>query len=1238
MNTRALFLTVVVMFSLGCTSSNYSTNAGAQINALSFDNIQIAGGESAELLLIIENVGVKTMNGDSKVWIYNVPFSDNAWSLSYINGDTENKDIIADGETIATETFYPYDIQTGTSGAQISKVMLFDAPAIPSGMKETYDFTARMCYPYRTTSTSIITSVTPHEFKAIDGIEGDAGTINSAGPIQIALKGDNQIRYATRIPLPFIISDVGGGYPTTRDSGTDCTGEVADTPSYQRNRVQLTISVDGDGTDCTDKEISLDDNGQAVVWCNYEFSGTNPKNEYHITATILYNYFITRSAQIHVEGVLGAEDSFPTGGGGGPLVTSALLKSICKQSGQTLPGEGYDDLVIPICADESAEDTIFTYPGTDIEVRAQPLALNKDNRIGFLKNFLGSKYDIATIKTLNTHDLTANDLNMGELSLADLDSWYISSQYRKATMIDKVYVWCVDDKCTETDDYKPMYEPYVKPLGLLDALCKGCEKTTLHLVEKADILKETVTFAKHKYHTNSDEGVLLKDMESINGMKPQDFLNQPIYSLKITSIDGETVSEMTENSAKISAINMEDFYLKYLIGGDDIDYEYQYEYPMHGLDFEIEGTPLDAIISGDLNSGFVHSVDPKHSHNSLLDHISCGSSITHSPTTHSFCIVEASLYNGKKPPFDAFSASTTAECTAKCKIADSPGGCTSAPVGTFECKGNSIIQYNFETGTKKYGCSSSTDCLCYKIVETSLSSAEKLLLCGVWSVMPVGTGGDDEPEPDEPDEPEDPPEDELVVPVPADDGAMVIIAPGEGVGTCSIGTCITVRVTSVDGDITEYTFDALLSRDDITLRCTSAPCAGEITTEPLGTISLVNNDEREARISFTYDSDADECTFSSSIYAYEFKSLYNELSSQMTKFDNSLPAATNKNHDPIFAAELLTANANRGKDLLAPSGIIGVNYELDRLEELGVEGVVVAVNFPLFYPPFHEDPSEQSAYLDFYKLVAENVDSRGMKLIIENNFIFTQEGISTIDIEEFYNNLSTEEYIAGRLQTVFTIANELRPDYLTVVIEPDTEALQTGKPVDNVVTQTGYVEYVLYILKENDITDVKIGAGVGTWHPQYKEFITSFANTDVDYIDTHIYPINKDFFERVLTIADIAQSNGKPITMSETWLFKTAETELGSITETSVFARDVFSFWEPLDQKFLEIIVKLAYVKEFEFVSPFWTKYFFAYLDYNEFNGRSSEELIAISSVEAGKNIVDGKFTSTGLKYKELIK
>lgn len=43
----------------------------------------------------------------------------------------------------------------------------------------------------------------------------------------------------------------------------------------------------------------------------------------------------------------------------------------------------------------------------------------------------------------------------------------------------------------------------------------------------------------------------------------------------------------------------------------------------------------------------------------------------------------------------------------------------------------------------------------------------------------------------------------------------------------------------------------------------------------------------------------------------------------------------------------------------------------------------------------------------------------------------------------------------------------------------------------------------------------------------------------------------------------------------------------------------MFSFCSPLDQKFLASIVKSAGLKNIEYISPFWTTYFFGYLDYN---------------------------------------
>jgi hypothetical protein len=47
-------------------------------------------------------------------------------------------------------------------------------------------------------------------------------------------------------------------------------------------------------------------------------------------------------------------------------------------------------------------------------------------------------------------------------------------------------------------------------------------------------------------------------------------------------------------------------------------------------------------------------------------------------------------------------------------------------------------------------------------------------------------------------------------------------------------------------------------------------------------------------------------------------------------------------------------------------------------------------------------------------------------------------------------------------------------------------------------------------------------------------------------------------------------------------------------------SRDVYSFWVPLDQKFLEIMVKLSHHLKLEFLSLFWAQYLYGYLEYDK--------------------------------------
>ena len=169
--------------------------------------------------------------------------------------------------------------------------------------------------------------------------------------------------------------------------------------------------------------------------------------------------------------------------------------------------------------------------------------------------------------------------------------------------------------------------------------------------------------------------------------------------------------------------------------------------------------------------------------------------------------------------------------------------------------------------------------------------------------------------------------------------------------------------------------------------------------------------------------------------------------------------------------------------------------------------------------------------------------------------------------------------------------------------------------------------------------------GAGAWEdPEFIEQLSS--NTSLDYIDLHIYPLGtpfRDFLQRAIDYADIAKRNGKMVVLGETWLYKALEAELVSggseaAINTDIFRRDTFSFWEPLDQKFLEVISKLGNYKQFEFVSFFWSRYLFGYLDIAETDtSLSTSALLALASQAAVENLIAGEISGTGQAYKDII-
>lgn len=368
------------------------------------------------------------------------------------------------------------------------------------------------------------------------------------------------------------------------------------------------------------------------------------------------------------------------------------------------------------------------------------------------------------------------------------------------------------------------------------------------------------------------------------------------------------------------------------------------------------------------------------------------------------------------------------------------------------------------------------------------------------------------------------------------------------------------------------------------------------------------------------------------IVPLEFTPLYLELDSKLTDFETSIDNAWNRQTQPIiFSSELGNANSNQGEKLLELNTLEGIKLILDRLKLLNVSGVKIAINYPILMPTF----SRNEEYLEFYRLVAQEVRNRNMKLFVTQGSIFRD--FSTLDVSGYYN--SFEQYRDGQTYMAHLIINELQPDYATISIEPTTQALETNTGLSELATPEKQVEIIQSILQNFDPGLTNVGAGIGTW--ENISFVQDhYINiSGIDYIDIHIYPINNTYLNKAIQIIDLAESKNKKVTMSEAWLYKasTSEITLGA-TNKGIFGRDPYSFWSPLDQKFFRVISKLAQHKRIEFVSFFWMVYLFDYIDYTGTTRLLTDDQRFILSQQASvENILANQFSATGYNYKNII-
>ncbi len=298
-----MLILVAVLITAGCVGTGgtiYSMNDGAVIKDFSFYTNRIYDDESVTLSLTVENVGAKRIPGKTNIYIYGTPVttdekSRNEWYVSNSGGF----DVYDDKEyllvSLADEEFLPPDPEMNLPGT--SKMFYLDLrpPNVPDGMTNDYNFYARLCFPYNTTTITKVVVTSSNELRYEGPKRSEAITRNSAGPIHLTIEGTLNVRPSRNsIPLVFKVTNVGGGFATTQDYACTVDPEIK-----ERNRVMVLVTVDGVEANCGDGIVRLR-NGEGTLYCTYEFKEGAPRTEYNVVATAIYNYYVTAQTKIEV--------------------------------------------------------------------------------------------------------------------------------------------------------------------------------------------------------------------------------------------------------------------------------------------------------------------------------------------------------------------------------------------------------------------------------------------------------------------------------------------------------------------------------------------------------------------------------------------------------------------------------------------------------------------------------------------------------------------------------------------------------------------------------------------------------------------------------------------------------------------------------------------------------------------------------------------------------------------------
>jgi hypothetical protein len=360
------------------------------------------------------------------------------------------------------------------------------------------------------------------------------------------------------------------------------------------------------------------------------------------------------------------------------------------------------------------------------------------------------------------------------------------------------------------------------------------------------------------------------------------------------------------------------------------------------------------------------------------------------------------------------------------------------------------------------------------------------------------------------------------------------------------------------------------------------------------------------------------------------QALYTQLRGQLAAFASQIPEPATPG-SVLRGAAWTAAGCDPVPTLLDEPRRQRAMRELDALQQVGVQLVTLEVCYPLLSEPFHDS----RLTLEHYANLANAVRMRGMRLLVRSRALPPTDG--SIVARRYYLHLPKQRYFSERYEEAKAVALALQPDFLTLVTDPQQDAAGLKLSLRD---WRGYLRKTTAALHAQ-LGDFVPALGAGIALSDSAELVDmlaaipglAYVELRVDRLATpqdNLLPRLLSWPERIRTI-----DPGKRILIGAAWLYKASPQEAAVPPQLGIIARDVYSFWAPLDIEFLRVLMRVAHARNVEAVVVAQPRYFFAYLDFFDPTTFRATPLLLmeLAQRQASDAMGAGRLSQTGVAF-----